>query len=627
MAVKNPDFRVKHGLRVGGTSTLAGGLSCLDDATFDKNLRVNGNLIVDGDTTTLNTTAIEVEDPLLSLGASNTTDTLDIGFYGQYQTGATLKYAGLFRDATDGIFKLFSEQQTDPTSGNIDTTGTIARATLSANLDGNSSTATKWANLVNISFASNCDLLGSVSFDGSSSTVSWEANLRAGSVDTTALGDLAVTNAKLAHNSVDSDVISAGAVTNAKIGTGAVDSAQLAGAAVTTAKIGAGAVLTSNIGTGAVTTDKIGDLQTTTAKIAASAVTEDKLAADCINNDHIQDGAVDLSKLGTGAVTTAKIAASAVTSDKLGADAVLNDHIAANAVEAQHISNNAIQTAMIVDSTGTSDGITTAKIATSAVTSAKIAAAAVTNDHLATNAVESAAIKANAVTNAKILNDYISINGVSVTLGNDITVEGLSSVIDTASINLHIEGDAGNAVLSADVRIADNSLETTTTGLTGLRIKALGVEASHLAADAVETAKIKDLNVTTAKLANGAVTDSKIALDHGQFVTLSGNCLSGAEVAFDTTTANDYRAINYFVQGNVGSDYQSSYVTLLHNGTDVWIMEHGIVHTTDDTFMVYDAYLSGGNVGFIAKHNHSNGDATGAVKALKQAIKTGDTNP
>ena len=83
MAVNNPDFKVKHGLRVGGNSTLAGGLSCLENANFQKDITVGGNLFVEGDTTTLNTTAIEVEDPLLSLGASNLTNVLDIGFYRQ----------------------------------------------------------------------------------------------------------------------------------------------------------------------------------------------------------------------------------------------------------------------------------------------------------------------------------------------------------------------------------------------------------------------------------------------------------------------------------------------------------------------------------------------------------------
>ena len=629
MAVKNPDFRVKHGLRVGGSSTLAGGLSCLDNATFDKDIMVTGNLIVEGDTTTLNTTAIEVEDPLLSLGSKNVTNTLDIGFYGQYSTdgGTTSAYSGLFRDATDGVFKLFDGQTTSPGVGNVSTTGTISRATLSANLDGNATTATKWANQVSISFGSSSDLQGSVTLDGSTSTVTWIPTLRDGVVDADALATNAVTNAKVADDAIDTAEIKNNAVTSDKIAANTIESSDIAGGAVDNAALGSLAVQAGNIATGAVTTAKVGDLQITTAKIAASAVTDAKIAADAVRNDHISDDAVQAEHLANDAVTTASIAASAVTDAKIAADAIRNDHVSDGAIETAGLAAGAVTTAKIADSTGTSDGITTAKIATSAVTSAKIGADAVINDHMADNAVETGAIKNDAVTNAKILNDYISINGVSVSLGNDITVEGLSSVVDTASIDLHIEGDAGNAVLSADVRIADNTLETTTDSVTGMRIKALGVEASHLATDAVETAKIKDLNVTNAKLAEGAVSDSKISLDHGQFVTLSGACLSGAETAFDTTVANDYRAVNYFVTGNVGSDYQSSYVTLLHDGSDVWIMEHGIVHTTADTFMVYDAYLSGGNVGLVAKHNHSSGDATASVKALKQAVKTGVANP
>ena len=50
------------------------------------------------------------------------TDSLDIGFYGQYgATGA--KFTGLFRDATDGLFKLFTGSEVEPTT-TVDTAAT-----------------------------------------------------------------------------------------------------------------------------------------------------------------------------------------------------------------------------------------------------------------------------------------------------------------------------------------------------------------------------------------------------------------------------------------------------------------------------------------------------------------------
>lgn len=81
--------------------------------TVNENLNVSGNLVVDGTLSYLNTTNLAVQDPLIKLANNNTADTLDIGFYGKY---SSTKSAGLFRDATDGKFKLFSELTVDPTT-------------------------------------------------------------------------------------------------------------------------------------------------------------------------------------------------------------------------------------------------------------------------------------------------------------------------------------------------------------------------------------------------------------------------------------------------------------------------------------------------------------------------------
>ena len=97
-----------------------------DSVTVTSNLTVGGDLIVSGSTTTVNTTQLEVEDNLISLAANNTTDAVDFGFYGQYDDTGT-KYAGLYRDASDGtgVFKLFDSLATEPTGTTI-TGGSLA---------------------------------------------------------------------------------------------------------------------------------------------------------------------------------------------------------------------------------------------------------------------------------------------------------------------------------------------------------------------------------------------------------------------------------------------------------------------------------------------------------------------
>tara|TARA_R100001443_G_scaffold69282_1_gene77851 strand:+ start:15160 stop:17994 length:2835 start_codon:yes stop_codon:yes gene_type:complete len=101
---------------------------------------IAGNLTVNGTTTTVNTETLSVEDPLIKLAnANSSSDSVDIGFYGLYDTsGSQDLYAGLFRDANDsGKFKLFKDLQVEPTTTvNVSGTG-YAGGTLVATIEGN----------------------------------------------------------------------------------------------------------------------------------------------------------------------------------------------------------------------------------------------------------------------------------------------------------------------------------------------------------------------------------------------------------------------------------------------------------------------------------------------------------
>ena len=100
----------------------------------------DGDLTVNGTTTTIDTATLSVEDPLINMASgNNAADSVDIGFYGLYDTsGSQDLYAGLFRDANDsGKWKLFKDNQAAPTT-TVNTGGTgYAVGTLVANLEGN----------------------------------------------------------------------------------------------------------------------------------------------------------------------------------------------------------------------------------------------------------------------------------------------------------------------------------------------------------------------------------------------------------------------------------------------------------------------------------------------------------
>ncbi len=106
-------------------------------------LTVSGNLIVSGTTTTVSSTTIEVNDPLLHLAQNNgAADAVDIGFFGKYDTsGSQDLYAGLFRDANDGKFKFFKDNQAEPdttvnTGGTGYTAATVVAGTFEGDLTG-----------------------------------------------------------------------------------------------------------------------------------------------------------------------------------------------------------------------------------------------------------------------------------------------------------------------------------------------------------------------------------------------------------------------------------------------------------------------------------------------------------
>ena len=85
-------------------------------------LTVNGNLTVEGTTTTINATELAIEDNLIYLNEGSTVTNPDLGWVGNYNDG-TYAHAGFFRDSTDGVFKLFDGYTPEP-GQSIDVTHT-----------------------------------------------------------------------------------------------------------------------------------------------------------------------------------------------------------------------------------------------------------------------------------------------------------------------------------------------------------------------------------------------------------------------------------------------------------------------------------------------------------------------
>jgi len=73
--------------------------------TIDGNLSITGNLIISGNTTTVDVETLRITDPIILLANNNIQDLVDIGFTAHY--GATEKHTGLIRHAPTQEYYLF----------------------------------------------------------------------------------------------------------------------------------------------------------------------------------------------------------------------------------------------------------------------------------------------------------------------------------------------------------------------------------------------------------------------------------------------------------------------------------------------------------------------------------------
>lgn len=96
---------------------------------YSGDVTISGNLVVEGSRTEISVDTMQVEDPLIKLSSNNTSDVVDIGFYGTYNDG-TERYTGLARDATNGHYVLFANLVPQPTTTVLVTSPSFQLATL-----------------------------------------------------------------------------------------------------------------------------------------------------------------------------------------------------------------------------------------------------------------------------------------------------------------------------------------------------------------------------------------------------------------------------------------------------------------------------------------------------------------
>jgi hypothetical protein len=86
-------------------------------------LTISGNLVVQGNATTINVSSLSVNDSIILLSSNSSGDAEDIGFVGHITRDSTNTHVGLIRKATENRFYLFDNYEVEPTNNTIDITG------------------------------------------------------------------------------------------------------------------------------------------------------------------------------------------------------------------------------------------------------------------------------------------------------------------------------------------------------------------------------------------------------------------------------------------------------------------------------------------------------------------------
>jgi hypothetical protein len=255
-----------------------------------ENVVVAGNLVVQGTTTTVNSETVNIADNIVILNSNETgTPSQNGGISIERGTGANKSFlwdetadrwtlgseslvaanfigtasqvensvtpgSYLTGSAFDGSSATtFAVDATSTNTGNKvvarNASGNFSAGTITATLNGNASTASKWQSAQTLTLGG--DLSGSASFDGSSGfTLSATINngtvdsaaIQNGSVGVNQLASNSVATSKLQNKSVTASKLADGTITSTQIGSGAVGSSQIATDAVTRAKIANDAV-------------------------------------------------------------------------------------------------------------------------------------------------------------------------------------------------------------------------------------------------------------------------------------------------------------------------------------------------------------------------------------------------
>jgi hypothetical protein len=118
-----PGVNVHIEIATPSTSATTGALTVVGGVGISGDVNIAGDIVFGGSGTTLSTTTLSVNDPIVFIGDGNAADLTDLGLVGEYTSGGTTKYTGIVRDASDGVVKFYKDTTVAPSAGVVNFSG------------------------------------------------------------------------------------------------------------------------------------------------------------------------------------------------------------------------------------------------------------------------------------------------------------------------------------------------------------------------------------------------------------------------------------------------------------------------------------------------------------------------
>jgi len=266
---------------------------------------IQGDLQVEGTTTTINSVDVQVGDKSLILGTGAAND-------------AAMDGGGIILSGTAGTVAEFTYDGTNDrwTTNGLD---------IEADIVGNADTASRWETARTITLGG--DLGGSTSINGSSD-VTLTATIQALSVEGSMLALDSVSGVHIADDQINSEHYVAGSIDNEHIANLTIQNGKLANSSIS---ITAGSGI---LGGGSVSLGSSAELNVNTDNTTLTVI------SDAIQ---VKDGGID----------TTQLAADAVDGTKIEDDAINSEHYVAGSIDNEHIANLTIQNGKLANSSVT----------------------------------------------------------------------------------------------------------------------------------------------------------------------------------------------------------------------------------------------------------------------------------